>query len=197
MNYFYSNDITDYIIDENNNKLEFDCMQSYGFHASTEHKCIVMQNGSNGYIPPMKEIRTITEGLLKFINSYNQDDIDKFNKKVTEDYLKRCEESQKSIKTERKNYAGYVYFICDNMNHVKIGHAKDLESRYKTYTEMPYDPKIIHTLFCSDRIKVGAYFHDKFKTKRFKGEWFNLSDKDIKYIKSGRYSEEIMNYISQ
>jgi hypothetical protein len=193
--YFYANDMSDYIVDENGNIMEFDCYQAYTFHASKENKSIVTQNISNGHVPPLKEIRVIAEGLIKFINSFSQEDIDNFNNHIDVEQQRRLEESSKTVKRERKEYNGYVYFISDNMNHIKIGHAKDLESRYKTYTEMPYDPQIIHTILCSDRIKVESYFHERFKTKRFKGEWFKLNDKDIKYIKAGKYSEEIMKLI--
>lgn len=39
-------------------------------------------------------------------------------------------------------------------------------------------------------------FHKIFKEKNIGGEWFNLDEKDIEYIKSGKYPQEIMNSIN-
>jgi hypothetical protein len=194
MKYFYESDFDDYINDENGEKRIFNKRNCYMFIADDDNDSIITVD-SNNHVPPIEELKTIILGLIRFINTNNQENVDKYNLLVDEKSKKQEEVLVRRIETKQRERPGYVYFICDNMDNVKIGLSKDIDSRFKTYTEMPYNPEIIHLLKCSDMVKVEEFFHNKFSSKRFKGEWFKLDDKDIKYIKARRYSEEIMKCI--
>jgi predicted GIY-YIG superfamily endonuclease len=194
MKYFYESDFDDYINGDDGEKRVFNKRNCYMFTADDNNNSIVV-NDSNNHIPSMEELKTIMLGLTRFINTYSQESIDDYNLSVDQHVKKQEEQSKIELTQKEKTRPGYVYFIADNMNNIKIGLSKDMGSRFKNYTEMPYNPEIIHLLKCSDMVKVEAYFHEKFADKRFKGEWFKLVPKDIKYIKAGRYSEEIMKFI--
>jgi hypothetical protein len=199
MKYFYSNDLIDYINSDEGKRLEFNKMSCYMLSSVDTNNSIVMIDGGN-HIPSIKELNTFILGLTRFVNTYSQESIDEYNSSSDKRMKQQEELSMAAIELQKKERPskerpGYVYFIADNMNNIKIGLSKNMDSRFKTYTEMPYDPEIIHLLQCSDMVKVEEYFHNKFSNKRFKGEWFKLDDKDIKYIRAGRYSEEIMKFI--
>lgn len=78
---------------------------------------------------------------------------------------------------------GYVYLIKFG-NEYKIGNSNNVERRFREIrTQMPYSGKIIHTIATGDPEGIEAYWHQYFKEKRLKGEWFNLSNHDVKYFK--------------
>jgi predicted GIY-YIG superfamily endonuclease len=196
MRYFYESDFDDYITGDTGEKRTFNKRNCYMF-STDENKHSIVITDSNNHIPSIEELKTFIMGLSRFIDTYNQDSINDYNLAVDQRNKQKEEQERASmelLKTEKPR-PGYVYFIADNMGNFKIGLSKDINSRFKTYTEMPYDPEMIHFINCSDMVKVEEYFHTKFADKRFKGEWFKLDNKDIKYIKSGRYSEEITRYI--
>jgi hypothetical protein len=194
MRYFYESDFDEYIIDDDGEKRTLNKMNCYTVNADNNKNSLFMID-SNNRIPSIKELETIILGLTRFIDKYSQENIDDYNLSVAQHVEKQEEQSKIETMQKKQTRPGYVYFISDNMDNIKIGLSKDMGSRFKNYTEMPYNPEIIHLLKCSDMVKVEAYFHEKFADKRFKGEWFKLVPKDIKYIKAGRYSEEIMKFI--
>ena len=86
-------------------------------------------------------------------------------------------------KTEINSENGYVYLIKFG-DEYKIGSSNDVERRFREIkTQMPYEGKIIHTINTGDPDGIELYWHNYFKDKRLKGEWFKLSLKDISYFK--------------
>jgi len=78
---------------------------------------------------------------------------------------------------------GYVYLIQFG-NEYKIGTSGNVEQRFRQLrTQMPYEGKIIHTISTGDPNGIEAYWHNFFRSKRLKGEWFDLSASDISYFK--------------
>jgi Meiotically up-regulated gene 113 len=82
-----------------------------------------------------------------------------------------------------KPEGGYVYLLSFGEEY-KIGSSNNVERRFREIkTQMPYEGKIIHTISTGDPAGIEAYWHQYFKDKRLKGEWFRLSVTDIKYFK--------------
>lgn len=78
---------------------------------------------------------------------------------------------------------GYVYLLMFG-NEYKIGSSNNVERRFREIkTQMPYEGTIIHTITTGDPAGIEAYWHNYFKDKRLKGEWFKLSSSDVKYFK--------------
>lgn len=104
-----------------------------------------------------------------------QEDIDKF----LDRYLK-------TFPTEKSRTAGHVYFLkCGE--YTKIGKTTNLDKRIEGLsTIIPEEVKLLHVIKSNDYSKCEKYFHDKYKNKRKKGEWFILSVSDIKEIKQIR-----------
>ncbi|MGN4437856.1 GIY-YIG nuclease family protein [Bacillus cereus group sp. MYBK69-2] len=77
-----------------------------------------------------------------------------------------------------------VYFLREKDNHrIKIGKAKNLKTKKFFAVKPPFDWEVIHTI---EHPKYGAletYFHKLFKLKRVNGEWFELTEEDIYFVK--------------
>lgn len=60
-----------------------------------------------------------------------------------------------------------------------------MDSRYKRYvTENPNPVTLIYHYRVSDYESEEKRLHNKFRSKRHRGEWFALDEKDIRYISS-------------
>jgi hypothetical protein len=76
----------------------------------------------------------------------------------------------------------YVYVLIDkNTRYYKIGRSKNPLRREKT---LQSEKPTIEMIYSYDaRIKDEKVLHDYFKSKRVRGEWFDLSGSDLQYIK--------------
>lgn len=80
----------------------------------------------------------------------------------------------------------YLYLMMNNQNKMtKIGISKDPQCRHRTLTSYELNLHII-SLFKFDNkkqaMKEEQILHSYFNNKRYSGEWFNLSLKNIEYI---------------
>jgi predicted GIY-YIG superfamily endonuclease len=91
------------------------------------------------------------------------------------------------MKSKKDNFS--VYFIAENENpiydslRVKIGYSNNIERREKELkTGSPYEIKLMGWIEVSNKenaIKLEDKLHEKYKTKRKNGEWFELSASDV------------------
>ncbi|MFZ3577876.1 GIY-YIG nuclease family protein [Virgibacillus sp. DJP39] len=94
--------------------------------------------------------------------------------------------------------SGYVYFVRESGNHrIKIGKAKNPEQRIQNDfgTMMPYEFIIIHLIRSENYHKTENLFHRYFGDKRFKGEWFDLTSKDLAWVQKEKFPREIEDSI--
>jgi len=114
------------------------------------------------------------EYLLPFYNWF----VIYMNRKKKE---KKAENNKTEIKIDKK--IGYIYLLKSNSLY-KIGRAKYLKNRIKTYrTENPFGIKVIFKKEVNDYLRIEKELLNKFKSKKVKGEWFDLTPTDIKSIK--------------
>lgn len=79
---------------------------------------------------------------------------------------------------------GYVYLAKSDTGHYKIGRSKNPWGRIKHFdTIMPVKVEIIHLIWCDNMIDCEKRLHAIFRGNRGNGEWFNLSDEDVDWIK--------------
>lgn len=80
---------------------------------------------------------------------------------------------------------GYVYLIRASTGHYKIGRTKDISNRFNFFVvKLPFEIELIHHFEVDDMREAEAKLHEKYKAKRVNGEWFNLTDEDVTFIKS-------------
>lgn len=96
------------------------------------------------------------------------------------------EERNKGLVERKEKYrVGCVYFIKNESNNlVKIGRTSSLNTRLENLRAEYKQPlTLIGTIETKDTINSELEMHKRYKDKRFTGEWFKLTDKDIGEIK--------------
>jgi allophanate hydrolase subunit 1 len=80
---------------------------------------------------------------------------------------------------------GYVYLIQSESGWYKIGRTINPEDRMKTFSvKLPFRVEYICLIQSEDMIALEAELHKRFEDQRFAGEWFDLTDNDVAYLKS-------------
>jgi len=88
----------------------------------------------------------------------------------------------KSPEPERE--VGYVYLLRADNGLIKIGKTKSLKNRLDHFTvKLPYELHLIGVVKSERYGEIERELHDRFHNKRKRGEWFDLSEKDIEAIK--------------
>ncbi len=78
---------------------------------------------------------------------------------------------------------GYVYLIKSGKFH-KIGRTNSPGRRgYEVALQLPEEIETVHLIKTDDPVGVEAYWHERFKDKRKKGEFFELPAEDIRAFK--------------
>jgi hypothetical protein len=78
---------------------------------------------------------------------------------------------------------GFVYIMRNNRNgYCKIGFSEEVEHREKTLQSE--DPDIELVLSIAGTARLERELHQKYHSKRLRGEWFTLSDGDIEIIRA-------------
>lgn len=111
------------------------------------------------------------------------------------EYLHKCwerdvryrQEARERLKQKKVN-PGYLYLlVCGNGLH-KIGVTAHPTSRLAAFkNSMPFQKDMVkyeHLMKVDDMVGLETRLHNQYAKKRVAGEWFNLDDDDIAYIKS-------------
>lgn len=89
------------------------------------------------------------------------------------------EEKFDSTSKESDVEYGYVYLMKFQRLY-KIGSSNNVERRnYELGTKLPEDLKMLHKIRTDDPFGIEAYWHNRFKDKKARGEYFALSSEDI------------------
>jgi len=111
------------------------------------------------------------------------------DKKGYDDVVKICnlivEKYQKINETPETDKAesGFVYLGFQHGDY-KIGFAEDLNRRRDDITLLGSEPiKWLHEIETDDMRGVERYWHNRFKSKRLRGEWYKLNSSDVKAFK--------------
>jgi len=95
-------------------------------------------------------------------------------------------EANKALK-KGKDKSGYIYIIqsLTESTNYKIGRAKDaIERIHRLEVKLPFAIDVIHVISCSNRYDAERQMHERYKDRRLNGEWFKLTEEDIRDIKA-------------
>lgn len=134
---------------------------------------------------PIEVLRQIESLLKPTIEFALKNDIEKLNEEYYEWSTKAILEYAGRVPKSIKNKT-FIYLIHDKgSNAYKIGVSTNPEKRMKSIKSASAHAEL---LFYLDGDEYNEKFlHDKFTSKRIRGEWFNLSTEDVEYIKSGAW----------
>lgn len=138
----------------------------------------------DGCIPTSEEFWTLVDYVARFYHVYSDVEIEDYNKRVrARDSARGAESHKESLKVLRQPQEGYVYLLAAGGFH-KIGRAKDPRKRTETLAiQLPYQTELVFAVKSDDYVALEAELHTIFAGKRKNGEWFELSDEDLEYIK--------------
>lgn len=84
----------------------------------------------------------------------------------------------------RNNKSNNVYLIQAENGLTKIGVSNDAYKRLKTLdVGSPVNLELLFYFNTDEAMRIEGFLHNKFAKKLVKGEWYNLSCSDIKWIK--------------
>ena len=138
-----------------------------------------------GYMTDNSFTKLIIKWVLTGKKIYYEELKEWFHWRIKKQIPKEREQEEKEWnKTKIKiSTRGYIYLIKSN-NLYKIGRAKNLKSRIKTYqTENPFGIEVIFQKEVDDYIGTEKDLLTRFENKRERGEWFKLNNEDIQWIK--------------
>ena len=87
---------------------------------------------------------------------------------------------------------GYVYFLKDVNNLIKIGCTNNVKNRIYSLKRNHGELKILKLIKCNKMIDLERYYHIIFKDNRVTGEWFDLKEDIVLDLKLGEC--EINNF---
>ena len=90
------------------------------------------------------------------------------------------------LPTREKRECVYLFRMG---NAYKIGRTRDLEKRMSELDtpKLPYEIELVYVIYLNDfetGAAIEARLHQRFRDKRLRGEWFNLSPDDIDQLKA-------------
>ena len=81
---------------------------------------------------------------------------------------------------------GFVYLVRSGKFH-KIGRSNDHRRRsYEIGLQLPEKLQMVHTIETDDAVGIEHCWHERFKDRRWNGEWFLLTKADIAAFKRRR-----------
>jgi len=95
--------------------------------------------------------------------------------------------------------SGFVYIIKEeDTNKYKIGKSNNLKNRFNVFgVKLPFEFEVIHVIHCDDYHRAETAFHNLFKNRHANGEWYELSQIEVDWLKIGRYPYEIQRYVKR
>ncbi|KKK75383.1 hypothetical protein LCGC14_2874270 [marine sediment metagenome] len=109
-------------------------------------------------------------------------------------HKEKIKQSQEPLKITLPNKpdgkgARFIYLVKEDfLGLVKIGIAKNLHSRISgIQTSCPQNLTILGYFQTKAAKGIETFLHDRFANKRYRGEWYKLTDDDVKFILNDNY----------
>ncbi len=82
---------------------------------------------------------------------------------------------------------GFVYLLRSGKKY-KIGRSNAVGRRLRELSiQLPQKPNMVHVIKTDDPEDIESYWHKRFEEKREGGEWFALSQEDIRAFKKRKF----------
>ena len=137
----------------------------------------------SGFIPSKEEAMKILKAAEQVLSM--DDSLIELENDAYRNYLQN--ECQPSVSRQpMKPKSGYVYLAhAKHSDRYKIGYSKKpIQREEQLKGQSPEPITFIHTIKTDDIEKLESDLHLLFQEKRVHGEWFDLSESDVKYVLS-------------
>lgn len=162
----------------------FYSIEKVSLNEESDDEITILVDNSN-FIMNKEKTKELIKELINSLGKANWDAIDEHNIKrdlIIQEQMNPFREKPKEPKVVKK-HKGYIYFIKDDTNNVKIGRTKDSKRRLGEYTRLAFEPIVLNILESNDMVADELHYHEMFAHKHKRGEWFELDKRDINYIK--------------
>ena len=135
----------------------------------------------NGHVPTQGEWKEIVAVTNKWYDNIDSGYITRVNQ-----YLNRCyaEMQAAPIIAKAPDRSGWVY-VLQAGPYYKIGKSKDVDRRIEQLATLPpFDIELVHTMPTDNMGAVEQDLHRLFNAKRVNGEWFELTEEDVAWLKT-------------
>lgn len=82
---------------------------------------------------------------------------------------------------ERQPRPGYIYLVEGDRSY-KIGKATNVPNRLRSFLQLPFRTRLIHTIPTIDMAWAEAFLHRQFAHCRLNGEWFDLAPGEVDWV---------------
>jgi len=140
----------------------------------------LIYSGKIEYLLTIKELELIVNACNKTIDIYKEKNISDIDIEIENNKQLQKEYKSIGIKFEKIKET-YIYIMYDeNSKYFKIGRSVNPQKREKTLQSEKPSIVLLYTFKGVNNDEI--ILHEKFKSKRIRGEWFNLNDDDITEI---------------
>lgn len=102
---------------------------------------------------------------------------------ICEEIVTQNQKKKTKLEIDHETTLGKVYLMKSG-KYYKIGKSNHVGQRnYSIGLKLPEKLEVIHEISTDDPFGIEKYWHNRFKDKRLKGEWFDLSSEDVKAFK--------------
>ena len=152
---------------------------TYGRDGSDEEfERFALYESQSGNLITRSELNAIMKAVLPFYEAVKDEAIIAFNSRPPTPYAIPPQEP-----SQPKTQAGFVYLLKSGP-YYKIGVSTNVDKRIEQLATLPpFDIELVHTTYDTDMYALEKDLHNLYADKRKNGEWFELEESDVEYIK--------------
>jgi hypothetical protein len=154
-------------------------LQSFSLHqAGTDEDGRLYLFDSGGFLMDRAAVARIAKCCASYLETINDSDIEDYNRWLL---AQRAQVAEKMPEVQPKQTL--IYLMANVRNGCyKIGRSTQPE--YRERTLQAQEPHIVLIHCFPGTSATEKLLHEKFKSKRVRGEWFDLTFEDVEFIKS-------------
>jgi len=152
---------------------------TYGRDGSDEEfERLALYESQSGDLITRAELNAIIKAVSPFYEAVKDEAIIAFNSRPPTSYPAPPQELCRP-----KTQAGFVYLLKAGP-YYKIGVSTNVDKRIEQLATLPpFDIELVHTTYDTDMYALEKDLHNLYADKRKNGEWFELTDNDVEYVK--------------
>lgn len=132
----------------------------------------------NDFLVPVDTAKGILQDCIDYLKHADPQNVSLYN-----ELLQKSRMQEKQVVKTKPVSISNIYLIHNKRNnYYKIGRSKNLQLREKTLQSEEPELEIIFSM--PGTAALEKLLHKTFKNRHVRGEWFQLKDEDIIYIKS-------------